>query len=110
MSTVAASATGSVDPDAEWESFRLLLLAQREDSLRQRELVASGDGASPGDPVVVGWTADLARTIEEIDAALDRIQAGTYGRCVRCRVAIPDERLEFRPHAAACVACAQSNR
>jgi DnaK suppressor protein len=57
------------------------------------------------DPVAVSRAAGLLRTVEEIDAALERIAAGTYGVCVHCGVAIPAERLEFRPHAAACVTC-----
>ena len=44
--------------------------------------------------------------LAEIDAALARVEAGTYGVCQRCGGAIPDERLEARPTAAYCVACA----
>lgn len=40
---------------------------------------------------------------EEIAAALVRLDAGTYGRCVRCGRPIPDGRLEARPWAALCV-------
>jgi RNA polymerase-binding transcription factor DksA len=39
----------------------------------------------------------------EIEAALARIDAGTYGRCIDCGRVIPDERLEVRPEAARCV-------
>ncbi|MFB9322005.1 TraR/DksA family transcriptional regulator [Cryptosporangium minutisporangium] len=110
MSAVAATASVSCGSEARGESFRALLVAQREDCVRQRQLTVAEDTASPGDPVVAGRAADLLRTIEEIDAALERIEAGTYGRCVRCGGSIPDERLEFRPHAAGCVACARSGR
>jgi DnaK suppressor protein len=44
-------------------------------------------------------------TVSEIDQALDRIDAGTYGRCVSCGIMIPDERLEAVPWAALCVPC-----
>ena len=60
------------------------------------------------DPVAVSRAAALLRRMEEIDAALDRIDAGTYGTCVHCGTAIPPERLEFRPHAAGCVSCQQA--
>lgn len=60
------------------------------------------------DPVAVNRAATLLRTIEDIDAALERIAAGTYGVCVHCQAAIPAERLEFRPFAAACVSCQQT--
>jgi DnaK suppressor protein len=42
----------------------------------------------------------------EIDAALARIDAGTYGVCVVCGEPIPDGRLEARPAARTCVNCA----
>ena len=44
--------------------------------------------------------------IAEIDAALDRIAAGTYGRCTRCGATIPIDRLAVLPEAALCVGCA----
>ncbi|WP_292860255.1 TraR/DksA C4-type zinc finger protein [Microbacterium sp.] len=42
----------------------------------------------------------------EVDAALARIAAGTYGVCVVCGAGIPAGRLEARPFATTCVACA----
>ena len=47
-----------------------------------------------------------ARLID-IDAALERVELGTYGLCERCGRPIPDERLEARPFARLCVACSQ---
>ena len=44
-------------------------------------------------------------TVADIDQALERIDAGTYGRCVSCGTAIPAERLEAVPWAACCVPC-----
>ena len=43
--------------------------------------------------------ADLA----EVDAAFERLDAGTYGICEVCGRAIPGERLEARPAARRCV-------
>lgn len=40
-----------------------------------------------------------------VDAALARLDAGTYGRCQRCGQPIPHERLEALPWAAYCIAC-----
>ena len=40
-----------------------------------------------------------------IEAALTRLDAGTYGRCVRCGNAIAPERLEALPWAAHCIDC-----
>lgn len=39
----------------------------------------------------------------DIDAALDRLAEGTYGKCVVCGRKIPEERLEARPTARTCV-------
>lgn len=44
--------------------------------------------------------------LEQVDAALARLDDGTYGVCRVCGGAIPPERLEVRPSAATCVGCA----
>ena len=46
--------------------------------------------------------------LREIDAALERVAAGTYGACTACGRPIPPGRLEVRPTARTCVACATS--
>jgi len=43
------------------------------------------------------------RHLAEIDAALQRISDGGYGRCEVCGEAIPDERLRARPTARTCI-------
>ncbi|MEV1175936.1 TraR/DksA C4-type zinc finger protein [Nonomuraea sp. NPDC049784] len=48
-------------------------------------------------------TAD--RAIAELTQALDRLTAGTYGRCAHCEAGIPFERLKIRPLARYCIAC-----
>lgn len=47
----------------------------------------------------------LAR-LAEVDAALARIAAGSYGVCTACGRPIPPARLDARPAAATCVGCA----
>jgi DnaK suppressor protein len=44
-------------------------------------------------------------TVADIDQALERLDAGTYGRCAVCGNAIPAERLAAVPWAARCVPC-----
>jgi DnaK suppressor protein len=44
--------------------------------------------------------------LAEIDLAVERLDDGTYGTCERCGDAIPAGRLEARPTARRCVACA----
>jgi RNA polymerase-binding protein DksA len=43
--------------------------------------------------------------LAEIDAALKRIEDGTYGICTNCGTQIPAERLEARPWATLCISC-----
>lgn len=109
MSPVIAPESSPTTVQA-WEPFRILLQTRREDCLRQRELALAETVASHPDPVAVTRAATLLGRVDEIDAALDRIAAGTYGTCVHCGAAIPTERLEFRPHAGSCVACPQPTR
>ena len=59
-----------------------------------------------GDTLAVERERDLAlsnqarQAVEQIDAALARIEAGTYGICVASGLAIPQERLKAIPWAA----------
>jgi RNA polymerase-binding protein DksA len=43
--------------------------------------------------------------LAEIDYALARIQAGTYGMCRTCGQPISEERLEAIPYATQCIDC-----
>lgn len=44
--------------------------------------------------------------LADIAAALARLDAGTYGLCVRCGEPIASARLEARPYARTCISCA----
>jgi DnaK suppressor protein len=46
-------------------------------------------------------TAELG----DIDAALERIQAGSYGTCTDCGIGIPAARLNAHPSAKRCIDC-----
>ena len=48
--------------------------------------------------------------LAEIDAALERLDGGTYGTCERCGDPIGDDRLEARPEARLCISCAARGR
>lgn len=48
------------------------------------------------------------QTLGEIEEAIERIDAGTYGLCEECGVAIPKARLQTVPHARCCVECQRS--
>lgn len=46
---------------------------------------------------------DFDGQLSEIDHALERLEAGTYGRCEACGREIGDERLAARPAARFCI-------
>jgi RNA polymerase-binding transcription factor DksA len=46
----------------------------------------------------------VEHVVREIDAALARIAAGSYGLCAVCGRPIPEERLDVLPYATLCVA------
>ena len=47
--------------------------------------------------------ADAQAQLREVDDALARIDAGTYGICTACGKEIPDERLEAIPWTMLCI-------
>ena len=46
-----------------------------------------------------------ANVLREIDAALLRIDDGSFGTCTQCGNAIPEERLEAMPWVTLCIDC-----
>ena len=59
---------------------------------------------------VAALVARAEAALREVDAALARLDAGTYGVCERCGRALPAGRLAARPTAATCVGCAPTAR
>jgi DnaK suppressor protein len=49
----------------------------------------------------------LLRQMEQIDAALERLEKGVYGYCTECGDKIDMARLEVMPSASLCIACMQ---
>ena len=111
---------------AELDRFRLMLLHKREEilhnvveiegeTLKKSRLDASGDLSSM--PIhmadlgtdnyeqefALGLMDSERRILQEIDAALQRIQDGTYGICEGTGQPIPKARLEAQPWARYCV-------
>lgn len=54
--------------------------------------------------------SDARERLCAIDAALVRLENGTYGVCRVCGISIPLERLEIRPQADICVPCGSARR
>src|SRR5204863_5665681 len=52
----------------------------------------------------------LRETLLDIDAALGKLEAGTYGQCESCGEDIAEARLEAMPAARLCMACASKRR
>lgn len=104
--------------------FKKLLLAQRATLLAQiaslrggtvgrAEASAEHFGRPEDSRAQVVTERDLefaldARETAElvaVDAALKRIEAGVYGLCADCGVAIPAARLQAAPEATRCIDC-----
>lgn len=54
---------------------------------------------------MIGSQENIEKKIADIDKALARIEAGTYGICKYCGSEIGEKRLAVRPTASSCVAC-----
>jgi RNA polymerase-binding transcription factor len=52
----------------------------------------------------------LTDSLQEVEDALSKLDEGTYGRCESCGGAISQERLEAKPAARLCIACASKAR
>jgi DnaK suppressor protein len=55
--------------------------------------------------ILLSLTEGERMRLQEMDEALDRIEAGTYGICEECGEPIGLKRLEVRPVAKYCVPC-----
>ncbi|OWY62261.1 hypothetical protein B7486_59390 [cyanobacterium TDX16] len=90
-----------------------ILQAEAEQLAAEREPgdVQFDEESGEGDTLAVERERDLALSaqaraaVEEIDAALERIEDGSYGVCAQCGKNIPKERLRALPQAALCVQC-----
>ncbi|MET9312533.1 TraR/DksA C4-type zinc finger protein [Kribbella sp. NPDC003505] len=56
---------------------------------------------------VTSLAQQVQEQLAEIEAAFDRLSAGTYGICQRCAQPIAPARLQARPAARTCITCAQ---
>jgi RNA polymerase-binding protein DksA len=50
----------------------------------------------------------LEDTLEQVEAALQRLDEGTYGRCSQCGEKISPERLAVLPYADLCMDCQET--
>ena len=88
-------------------------------ALKKNRMESSGDLSSMpihmadlgSDAYEQEFTLSLMETEEDtlaaIEAALERIEDGTYGQCEECGIQIPKTRLTAIPYASLCVKCAE---
>jgi DnaK suppressor protein len=73
--------------------------------------ITTSDPNHPGDSATevfemgkdMALVAGLDAQLTQINNALDRIEAGTYGTCERCGKVIPEARLNAIPSATLCI-------
>lgn len=93
--------------------FKKLLLARREDVARrtvqpeEAPPSLSDDPAGEAAPERISTSLDAhsRALLREMDAALARIESGTYGECIRCGQEIGTKRLVAFPCTRYCLAC-----
>jgi len=88
------SATATLEGEGAGESSELSHVTQHPGDV-------GTDVADNDREIAVLEAADDRRA--EIQAALARLDAGTYGTCVDCGRPVEEARLEFRPEAARCL-------
>ena len=55
----------------------------------------------------VALAQNEAQVLEQVEASLERIEAGSFGKCAECGEEIPRERLDALPYTPHCVHCAE---
>jgi DnaK suppressor protein len=104
------------DENRQSQSVRELLEARRrrlsEDVQRRITRIREGviDPAKDPDPadaddLDLSLLEIVAATLRRVDCAIERLDAGRYGRCVRCHDPITDARLHAMPYAVHCQQC-----
>lgn len=87
-----------------------------EDALREDIMAPGGHAPSrmhPGDQDSEGLHEQLAivhneeHLLEQVEAALVRVEEGVFGKCEECGRPIGRERLDAIPYAARCIECAR---
>lgn len=111
------------------DEARELLEAERQQALRRlsgltgdfNEVVAASRDSNADDEhdpegatiafersQVAALVLQVEHQLSEIEAAIERLAAGTYGVCEQCGQPIATVRLEARPAARTCIECASA--
>jgi RNA polymerase-binding transcription factor DksA len=95
--------------DAQLAELRAMLEEQREfrlDQLAALRRPQSRHRLGAGNrEISVVLTVGAENALHEVEAALQRMADGSYGRCVHCGGGIDVERLEILPQTPVCMGC-----
>jgi DnaK suppressor protein len=80
-------------------------LQETDDAAPRRADYAAGPGGDPVGALRIALHGRAPDRLDAIDAALQRLADGTYGRCARCGEHIPFGRLLVVPESEHCVTC-----
>jgi DnaK suppressor protein len=86
-----------------------LAQADGTSDLADEQGFAEADSLSVERDRVLSLTAQARQRIDDVDAAMRRLDTGSYGACRSCRRPIPIARLEAVPEATQCVSCASGS-
>lgn len=102
--TIQATPPRSSAGDAFHDEVRAELEDRRDD--RRRLIDELAPFAAPNlDPVAYTRRAAAQEVLGQIEAALARLDDGSYGACLHCGDQVPRARLEIVPHTDSCVGC-----
>jgi DnaK suppressor protein len=81
------------------------------EGMRELELNDEGDYAAASAETIVDSAilVQQRKELNEIELALDKIKAGTFGICEMCEELIAIERLEVKNFARFCITCREIN-
>jgi DnaK suppressor protein len=92
------------------EEYHRRLLEQRSVRLAQLAGLAADPRRRDGTPAREALAIAAREAVRDIDEALDRVDAGTYGRCTTCREAIPAERVDASLTVRLCLGCERNEQ
>ena len=105
---------------AKLQQYRDRLIEQRRELVQKRERALEAipeevhppgeNEIAPSEGLDIEMSLDHedAQHLRQIDAALQLIKDGTFGKCTRCGHEIAESRLQALPSALYCVGCAQA--
>jgi len=97
---VELQSIGKEDETGDWE-------ATPESELKSQEVSDEGDMAERAEDYEErsSTLSVLEKRLKDIDDALSKIEANSYGKCEVCGVEIGEDRLEVNPSARTCEVC-----